>query len=72
MWTMTEAEEFLKVMANALDNTFYTAKYKSCYIHSKAVNGKQVITWTTPAHRVYYANTWVGAQRAITKWEREQ
>lgn len=51
-------------------DTFYTAKYKSCYIHYKSVGRKMVFTWTTPDCKVHYANTWAGAQRAITKWEK--
>lgn len=49
-------------------DSFYTEEYKSCFIHTKHVNGHLEVEWQTPDHTRHKANTWLGAKRAITKW----
>ena len=52
-------------------DSFYTEKYKDCFIHQAYVNGHLEVEWQTPDHTRHKTNTWLGAKRAITKWYKE-
>lgn len=53
-------------------STPYAGSYRSCYIESKCVDGKPVVTWYTPSFIVHQAKTVEGAKRAITAWWKGQ
>lgn len=55
-----------------MSDTFWTTTYRSCFIHLKWEDRKEVVTWQTPDYTAHQANTLLGAKRAISEWWQEQ